>query len=97
MGRTKAWELVYSGTLHTVTIGRSRRVPISHVQFAIRATRRKSLGHARRKERGRLADVPRGPSKEGAPLEPAQATLLLAAAAEPTSLAPSWRCYWRVV
>lgn len=29
LGRTKAWELVYSGTLHSVTIGRSRRVPIS--------------------------------------------------------------------
>jgi excisionase family DNA binding protein len=29
LGRTKAWELVYSGALHSVTIGRSRRVPIS--------------------------------------------------------------------
>jgi excisionase family DNA binding protein len=29
LGRTKAWELVYSGALHSVTIGRSRRVPIA--------------------------------------------------------------------
>jgi len=29
-----------------------------------------------------LADVPKGPAREGAPLEPAQATLLLAAAAD---------------
>lgn len=28
LGRTKAWELVYSGRLHSVTIGRSRRVPV---------------------------------------------------------------------
>jgi excisionase family DNA binding protein len=28
LGRTKAWELVYAGSLHSVTIGRSRRIPV---------------------------------------------------------------------
>jgi excisionase family DNA binding protein len=32
LGRTKAWELVYSGTLPSVTIGRSRRVPVQALQ-----------------------------------------------------------------
>ena len=32
LGRTKAYELVYRGTLPSVTIGRSRRVPVSALE-----------------------------------------------------------------
>jgi integrase len=60
----------------------SANMPVRTCNFAIRATRRKSLGHARRTERGRPCGRAEGPSKEGAPLEPAQATVLLATAAD---------------
>jgi excisionase family DNA binding protein len=32
LGRTKAYELVYRGTLPSVTIGRSRRVPVAALE-----------------------------------------------------------------
>jgi excisionase family DNA binding protein len=32
LGRTKAYELVYAGTLPSVTIGRSRRVPVAALE-----------------------------------------------------------------
>lgn len=32
LGRTKAYELVYKGVIPSVTIGRSRRIPISALQ-----------------------------------------------------------------
>jgi excisionase family DNA binding protein len=32
VGRTKAYELVYRGTLASVTIGRSRRIPVSALE-----------------------------------------------------------------
>lgn len=32
LGRTKAYELVYRGTLASVTIGRSRRVPVAALE-----------------------------------------------------------------
>jgi len=36
LGRTKAYELVYKGVLPSVTIGRSRRVPVSALEAFVR-------------------------------------------------------------
>jgi excisionase family DNA binding protein len=42
MGRTKVYELVRSGRLESVTIGRSRRVPVAALEPFVTGLRRNS-------------------------------------------------------